>query len=65
MTAAIEAGCGDAVAADGPADALVWLASWEPQRGTADATGARWVQLPTAGIELDVLARGYELAGLH
>lgn len=53
FTAAIQAGGGVAVADDGPADALVWLDPADPQslRTAVDATGARWVQLPNAGVE--------------
>jgi phosphoglycerate dehydrogenase-like enzyme len=53
MTAAVRAGGGVVVGADGPADALVWLAPGDPRglRAAVDATGARWVQLPNAGIE--------------
>jgi phosphoglycerate dehydrogenase-like enzyme len=53
MTAAIEAAGGVAVGADGQADALVWLDPADPQglRAAANATGARWVQLPNAGVE--------------
>jgi phosphoglycerate dehydrogenase-like enzyme len=53
MADAIRAGGGVPAGADGPADALVWLASWDPDglRAAVKVTGARWVQLSVAGIE--------------
>jgi phosphoglycerate dehydrogenase-like enzyme len=53
MTTAVRDGGGMPAAADGPADALVWLDPADPHgmRAAADMTGARWVQLPNAGIE--------------
>jgi len=58
MTAAVEAGGGVAAGADAPADALVWLDPGDPHgaRAAVDKTGARWVQLPNAGIENFVAA---------
>jgi phosphoglycerate dehydrogenase-like enzyme len=53
MTEAIQAGGGTVAGADAPADALVWLAPWDPE-GLAAAvkvTDARWIQLSSAGIE--------------
>jgi len=55
ITAAIRAAGGEPVPADGaPADALVWLAPWDPDglRTAVAATSPRWVQLSSAGIEL-------------
>jgi phosphoglycerate dehydrogenase-like enzyme len=53
MTTAVQDAGGVPAAADAPADALVWLDPADPQgmRVAADKTGARWVQLPNAGIE--------------
>jgi phosphoglycerate dehydrogenase-like enzyme len=53
MADAIRAGGGVPVGAGGPADALVWLAPWDPDglRAAVKTTGARWVQLSVAGIE--------------
>jgi phosphoglycerate dehydrogenase-like enzyme len=53
MADAIRAGGGVPAGVDGPADALVWLASWDPDglRAAVKVTGARWVQLSVAGIE--------------
>jgi phosphoglycerate dehydrogenase-like enzyme len=50
---AIRAGGGVPAAADEPADALVWLAPWDPDglRAAVKATAAGWVQLSSAGIE--------------
>jgi phosphoglycerate dehydrogenase-like enzyme len=50
---AIRAGGGTVAPADAPADALVWLAPWDPDglRAAVKATDARWVQLSSAGIE--------------
>jgi phosphoglycerate dehydrogenase-like enzyme len=50
---AVRAGGGEPVDAGSPADGLVWLAPWDTD-GLRDAigeTGARWVQLSSAGIE--------------
>jgi phosphoglycerate dehydrogenase-like enzyme len=50
---AIRAGGGQVADPAEPADALVWLASWDPD-GLRDAVAAsqpRWVQLSSAGIE--------------
>ena len=50
---AVRAGGGLPVAADSAADALVWLAPWDTA-GLAraiGATGARWIQLSSAGVE--------------
>jgi phosphoglycerate dehydrogenase-like enzyme len=51
---AVRAGGGQPVAADRSADGLVWLASGDTDglRRALDATGARWVQLSSAGVEL-------------
>ena len=51
--AAIRAAGGLPVAADAPADALVWLAPFDPHglQAAVKATGALWVQLPSAGVE--------------
>ena len=59
MTAAVQDGGGVPAAADAPADALVWLDPADPRgmRAAADKTGARWVQLPNAGIENFAAAR--------
>ena len=53
MADAIRAAGGVPVGAGGPADALVWLASWDPDglRVAVKVTGARWIQLSSAGIE--------------
>jgi phosphoglycerate dehydrogenase-like enzyme len=50
---AIREGGGRAVAVDEAADALVWLASWDPDglRLALAASPARWIQLSSAGIE--------------
>jgi phosphoglycerate dehydrogenase-like enzyme len=50
---AIRAGGGVLAAADEPADALVWLAPWDPEglRAAVKATAADWVQLSSAGVE--------------
>lgn len=50
----------EVVAADGPADGLVWLSMGDVEglRAALDATAAPWVQLPMAGIE------GVHAAGL-
>jgi phosphoglycerate dehydrogenase-like enzyme len=50
---AIRAGGGVLAAADEPADALVWLAPWDPEglRAAVKATAAGWVQLSSAGVE--------------
>jgi phosphoglycerate dehydrogenase-like enzyme len=50
---AIRAGGGVPAEASEPADALVWLAPWDPDglRAAVKITGARWVQLSAAGIE--------------
>jgi phosphoglycerate dehydrogenase-like enzyme len=50
---AVRIGGGLPVAAESPADALVWLAPWDTA-GLAraiGATGARWIQLSSAGVE--------------
>jgi phosphoglycerate dehydrogenase-like enzyme len=50
---AVRAGGGQLAEPGEPADALVWLASWDPD-GLRDAVAAsqpRWVQLSSAGIE--------------
>jgi phosphoglycerate dehydrogenase-like enzyme len=51
---AVRAGGGQLVDADGSADGLVWLAPSDADglRRALDATGARWVQLSSAGIEV-------------
>lgn len=53
VTDAIVAGGGKPVEPDGPADGLVWMDTRDVDRlGRAlDVTGARWVQLPMAGVE--------------
>jgi phosphoglycerate dehydrogenase-like enzyme len=51
---AIRDGGGEPAAVDAAADALVWLASSDVdglRAALATATSARWVQLPTAGVE--------------
>ncbi|HET9689904.1 MAG TPA: D-isomer specific 2-hydroxyacid dehydrogenase family protein [Acidimicrobiales bacterium] len=62
--AAIRDGGGEPVAADGPADGLVWLDSRDVDglHAALDATAARWVQLPMAGVER-VHERGLFVAG--
>ena len=52
-TQAVRAGGGEPVDAGGPADGLVWLASWDTDglRQALDVTGAPWVQLSSAGVE--------------
>ena len=59
ITAAIRAGGGEVAGADAPADALVWLAPWDPDglQAAVKATDARWVQLSSAGIERMAEAR--------
>jgi len=56
--AAVTAGGGRPADADGPADGLVWLAAADIAglRTALDATGARWVQLSSAGVELAAAA---------
>jgi phosphoglycerate dehydrogenase-like enzyme len=51
---AIRKGGGEPVGLDHAADGLVWLAPWDPDglRSAVASTGARWVQLSSAGIEL-------------
>jgi phosphoglycerate dehydrogenase-like enzyme len=51
---AISDGGGEPAGVDEPADALVWLRPWDPDglRNTLASTGARWVQLSAAGVEL-------------
>jgi phosphoglycerate dehydrogenase-like enzyme len=53
MAEAIRAGGGVPAAADAPADALVWLAPWDPEglRAAVRVTAAGWVQLSSAGVE--------------
>lgn len=55
---AVRAGGGIPVDADAPADALVWLVTRDTAGlGTAlAATTPRWVQLPSAGVELTAAA---------
>jgi phosphoglycerate dehydrogenase-like enzyme len=50
---AVRAGGGEPVDAGGSADGLVWLAPWDTDglRRAIGATGARWIQLSSAGIE--------------
>lgn len=50
---AISDGGGEAVGIDETADALVWLAPWDPDglRTALASTGACWVQLSAAGVE--------------
>ncbi len=50
---AISDGGGKPVGIDETADALVWLAPWDPDglRSALASTGARWVQLSAAGVE--------------
>ncbi len=50
---AIRAGGGEPASADEPADALVWLAPWDPDglRAAVKATAPGWVQLSSAGVE--------------
>ncbi len=54
VVSAIRDGGGNPVGADESADALVWLAPWDPDglRSALASTGARWVQLSSAGVEL-------------
>ncbi|HEY2641189.1 MAG TPA: D-isomer specific 2-hydroxyacid dehydrogenase family protein [Streptosporangiaceae bacterium] len=51
---AISKGGGEPAGLDQTADGLVWLAPWGPDglRSAVASTGARWVQLSSAGIEL-------------
>jgi phosphoglycerate dehydrogenase-like enzyme len=51
---AIRQGAGTPVGLHESAEALVWLAPWDPDglRSAIASTGARWVQLSSAGIEL-------------
>ncbi len=51
---AIRQGGGEPAGPDQAADGLVWLAPWDADglRRALDATGARWVQLSSAGVEL-------------
>lgn len=53
MARAISDGGGEPVGIDQAADALVWLAPWDPDglRTALASTGARWVQLSAAGVE--------------
>ena len=55
---AIRAGGGQPVDADESADGLVWLAASDTDglRRAMEATGARWVQLASAGVELTAAA---------
>jgi phosphoglycerate dehydrogenase-like enzyme len=50
---AVSAGGGLPVDADAAADGLVWLAPWDSAglASAIDATGARWIQLSSAGVE--------------
>jgi phosphoglycerate dehydrogenase-like enzyme len=50
---AVKAGGGEPADADSPADALVWMAPGDTAglRRAVAATGARWVQLSSAGVE--------------
>lgn len=50
---AIRQGGGEPAGLGEAADALVWLAPWDPDglRSAMASTGARWVQLASAGIE--------------
>jgi phosphoglycerate dehydrogenase-like enzyme len=50
---AVRAGGGQLAEPGEPADALVWLASWDPDglRAAVAASKPRWVQLSSAGIE--------------
>jgi phosphoglycerate dehydrogenase-like enzyme len=54
IATAIQAGGGIPVPPTRAADALVWLAPWDPDglRSAVAVTSARWVQLSSAGIEL-------------
>jgi len=56
---AVRAGGGLLVEADAAADGLVWLAPWDNDglASAIDITGARWIQLASAGIE-DTAATG-------
>jgi phosphoglycerate dehydrogenase-like enzyme len=56
--AAVRAGGGQPVDADEPADGLIWLAAADTSglRRAMAATGARWVQLASAGVELTAAA---------
>jgi phosphoglycerate dehydrogenase-like enzyme len=53
VTRAIGDGGGEPVGTDGAADALVWLAPWDPVglRDALASTRPRWVQLSAAGVE--------------
>jgi phosphoglycerate dehydrogenase-like enzyme len=53
VTRAISDGGGEPVGIDGTADALVWLAPWDPVglRDALASTQPRWVQLSAAGVE--------------
>ena len=53
LTRAISDGGGEPVGINETADALVWLAPWDPDglRTALASTGARWVQLSAAGVE--------------
>jgi len=55
---AIRAGGGQPADADAAADGLVWLAPQDVEglRRALDATGARWVQLSSAGVEATAAA---------
>jgi phosphoglycerate dehydrogenase-like enzyme len=54
MESAVVAGGGKPVGIDHEADALVWLAPWDPDglRSAVAAVSPRWVQLSSAGVEL-------------
>jgi phosphoglycerate dehydrogenase-like enzyme len=56
---AVRDGGGQLVGMDDAPDALVWLASWDPDglRHALEATDARWVQLSSAGVETMAAAR--------
>ena len=55
---AVRRGGGEPVGAGEKADGLVWLAPADNEglRSALDATGARWVQLSSAGVELTAAA---------
>ncbi len=53
ITKAVIEGGGEPAGLDGGADALVWLAPWDPDglRAAVAAIAPRWVQLSSAGVE--------------